>query len=460
MELKGKKVLIIGAAKSGVAAARFVAAHGGRVCLNDIKERQEFDPRLIESLEGLGLDLVLGRHAEISVEQPDLLIPSPGVPLDLPLIGEAREKGIPVWSEFELGYRWTKGQVVAITGTNGKTTTTSLLGQLFKDAHKKVFVGGNIGIPFIAEAENLSEDEIAVLEASSFQLEPTESFKPKVALILNITPDHIDRHGSMENYIRAKAKVFSNQDRNDWLILNWDDEITRNLATQADSKVIYFSRKHILKEGLCIKNGYLTVIDGGREIQIIRPEEIGIPGGHNLENAMAAAAAGWVMGVSAENIAHSLHTFPGVEHRLEHVLTIAGVSFINDSKGTNPDASIKALEAFQGPIVLIAGGKSKGSDFLPFAEKIRERVKALVLVGKAAGEIEEAVKKVGYTNYYFARDFKDAVYKAGSLAEKGDIVLLSPACASFDMFRSYEHRGEVFKELVHQMAGSEVNKWV
>lgn len=459
MELSGKKVLIIGAAKSGVAAARFAAKHGGIVCLNDIKSRQEFDQDLLKSLEELGVELVLGSHADLSAFKPELIIPSPGVPLDLPIIDEALKLGLSVWSEFELAYRCTKAVLVVITGTNGKTTTTSLTGQIFNDAKRNVFIGGNIGIPFISEAEALGQDDIAVLEASSFQLEPTVTFKPKVAVILNITPDHIDRHGSMEGYINAKAKIFTNQDKNDWLILNWDDEAARKLANQAPSRVIYFSRKHILEEGVCIRDGFLTVIIDGKSEQIIRPEEIGIPGGHNLENALAAAAAGWVMGVDAAIIAQSLRTFPGVEHRLEHVLNIEGVSYINDSKGTNPDASIKALEAYADPIILIAGGKSKGSDFLPFAEKIKDKAKALVLVGKAAGEIEDAIKKVGYTSYYVAKDFKEAVHKAGSLAEAGDIVLLSPACASFDMFSSYEHRGRVFKELVHDLAKSGVNKW-
>lgn len=451
MKLEGKRVLIIGAAKSGVAAARFVVHHGGRVCINDLKGLQELDQQLLSSLEGLDIELVLGEHVDLVSFNPDLVIPSPGVPLDIPLIVEALRMQIPVWSEFELGFRYTKAELVVVTGTNGKTTTTALLGQVFNDARRKVFVGGNIGIPFITEAENLGEDYMAVLEASSFQLEPTETFKPKVALILNITPDHIDRHGSMEGYINAKSKIFANQDDTDWLILNWDDEVTKKLALKARSRVIYFSSRHILKEGFCVKDGFLTVIMDGQTVQIIRPEEISIPGGHNLENALAAAAAGWVTGVGADSIARSLRTFPGVEHRLEHVLTIGDVCYINDSKGTNPDASIKALEAFEKPIILIAGGKSKGSDFLPFAEKIKERVKALVLVGKAAGEIEDALNKTGYSCYYIAQDFREAVYKAHSLAAAGDIVLLSPACASFDMFRSFEHRGQVFKELVHEL---------
>lgn len=452
MDLSGKKILVIGAAKSGVAAARFAGKHGGIVFLNDIKGRHELDQEMLNSLEEQGIKIVLGTHADLKSFMPDLIIPSPGVPLGVPTITEALEMGIPVWSEFELAFRYTKAVLVVITGTNGKTTTTSLTGQIFNDARRKVFIGGNIGIPFIKEAENLAEDDIAVLEASSFQLEPTEAFKPKVAVILNITPDHIDRHGSMEGYIKAKTRIFANQDNNDWLIINYDDETTRALANEAPSRVIYFSRKHILNEGICIKDGFLTVIMNGKSEQIIRPEEIAIPGGHNLENALAAAGAGWVLGVDKESIAHSLRTFPGVEHRLEHVLEINGVSYINDSKGTNPDASIKALEAFDAPIILIAGGKGKGSDFLPFAEKIMDKVKALVLVGNAAGEIEDAVKKVGYDSYYIAKDFKEAVYKAGSLAEAGDIVLLSPACASFDMFQNFEHRGQVFKELVYELA--------
>ncbi len=452
MNLSGKTVLVFGAAKSGIASAHFLVKKGALVYLNDLKKREDFAAETINTLEHSQVRLVFGEHADIAVIKPDLIITSPGVPLSIAPLIVAREKGIPIYSEMELAARFTQAPMVVITGTNGKTTTTALIGQIFADAGRKVFVGGNIGVPFISEAAELSKQDVAVLEASSFQLEATYEFKPKAALILNITPDHIDRHGSLEGYIEAKAKIFANQDENDWLILNYDDEETRKLADRTKARVIFFSRRHILEEGFFVDKGILTAKMQGVAIPIVAAEDVYIKGGHNLENALAAAAAGWVMGVGPEVLNESLQTFKGVEHRLERVLIYKGVEYINDSKGTNPDASIKALEAYENPIVLIAGGKSKGSDFYPFALKIKEKAKALVLVGQGAKEIEEAVVKAGYSEYHHAKTFEEAVQKAASLAAVGDIVLLSPACASFDMFNNYEHRGEVFKELVRKFA--------
>ena len=452
MEFSGKRFIVIGAARSGKAVADFLIKHRALVYLNDLKKRDEFCEDILGPLEKAGVQLILGQHADVCKLQPDYLIVSPGVPFAIPPLVEAKKVGIPVWSEIELASRNTQAPLVAVTGTNGKTTTTALLGQIFADSGRKVFVGGNIGVPFISEAEKLATEDVAVLEVSSFQLETTENFQPQIAVILNITPDHIDRHDTYEGYIEAKKKVFSNQKGNDCLILNYDDPETKDLAWSAKGRVLFFSRQHILNEGFYVSDGWMVVKNEGQITHIIKVEELGIKGGHNLENALAAATAGWLMGVSFESIAHSLKTFPGVPHRLEPVLTYQGVTYINDSKGTNPDASIKALEAYEQPIVLLTGGKSKGSDFLPFAEKIKERVKELVLVGQAAQEIEEAIKKVGYSRYQHAASFSEAVELASQLAEEGDIVLLSPACASFDMFTDYEHRGDVFKELVQQLA--------
>lgn len=451
MELTNKKVLVIGAAKSGIASADYLRNHGALVYLNDIKKPEELKSEVLVDLKKKGIQLIVGKHADITELALDFIVISPGVPFSIPPIEAALKQAVPILSEMELAARFTKVPMIAITGTNGKTTTTSLLGKIFSDAGRRVFVGGNIGVPFIKEAEELGSDDVAVLETSSFQLEGTESFCPHISAILNITPDHIDRHGSFAAYVDAKAKIFENQKENDWLILNYDDEETKKLATRAQCRVIFFSRLHNLKEGLCIENGYLTVKIDGQTAPIIKPEEIYIKGSHNLENAMVAVAAGWLMGVEREVIKNSLVTFPGVPHRLEYVLTADGVRYINDSKGTNPDASIKALEAYPDPVILIAGGKSKGSDFIPFSEKIKERVKALVLVGQAAKEIEEAVQKVGFKNYVNASSFRESIEKARDLAKSGDLILLSPACASFDMFNSFEHRGEVFKELVREM---------
>jgi len=454
MELTGKTILVIGAAKSGIATALFLAEHRCQVYLNEVKSREEMDGQVLAELEAAGVQVICGRHADPEEIKPHLVVQRPGGPLAIPTIQRALELNIPVWSEMELASRFTAAPLVVITGTNGKTTTTALVGQIMQDAGKNTFVGGNIGVPFIRKAEALGADDVAVLEASSFQLEATVSFKPKVALILNITPDHLDRHGSMAGYIEAKAKIFANQDAQDFLILNWDDEETRKLAAQAQAQVIFFSRKHKLDRGFYVQDGFLTARMGSEPVPVIAVQDIRIKGGHNLENALAAVAAGWVMGVPAASIAESLRTFPGVEHRLEPVATIKGVQYINDSKGTNPDASIKALEAYDNPIVLIAGGKSKGSDFLPFAKLIKEKVKALVLVGQAVPEIEAAVRQVGYTNYRVVQTFREAVWEASKLAVEGDIVLLSPACASFDLFKNYEERGRVFKELVRELANN------
>jgi len=451
MELCGKTILVVGAAKSGVAAALFLAKHGSKVYINELKPREQLEQESVSRLEAAGVTLLCGQHVEIDDLQPQLVIPSPGVPLNIPSIERARELNIAVWSEMELASRYTEVPMIVITGTNGKTTTTALVGQIMQDAGKRTFIGGNIGVPFISEAESLTVDDVAVLEASSFQLEPTVAFKPKVALILNITPDHLDRHGSMAGYIEAKVRVLLNQDEHDYLILNWDDEEARKLAGRAKAKVIFFSRKHKLEEGFLVIDGQLTALFAGKYVPIIPVNDIFIKGGHNLENALAAVAAGWVMKVSTSSLAHSLSTFPGVEHRLESVATIKGVEYINDSKGTNPDASIKALEAYDRPIILIAGGKSKGSDFVPFAKLIKEKAKALILVGQAVPEIEAAVQKVGYVNYRIVQTFKDAVVEAGKLATSGDIVLLSPACASYDLFDNYEQRGRVFKDLVREL---------
>lgn len=451
MNLQGKRVLVIGAARSGVAAAQYLVERGAVVFLNDLKKPEEVDIAVLTMCQELGIQLILGRHATVTEIRPELIIVSPGVPFEVPPIVAAKEKHIPVWSELEFSARVTSAPIVAVTGTNGKTTTTSLLGKIFTDAGRHTFVGGNIGVPFIGKAEELGADDLAVLEVSSFQLEMTELFHPCVSLILNITPDHLDRHHSLAGYIKAKAKVFANQTANDWLILNQDDDETVKLAEQAQAQVLFFSRQHILDKGFYVENGWIMAKDERQTVRVVQIEDLQIKGGHNVENALAATAAAWVMGVDAQNLAHSLRTFQAVEHRLEPVLTYQGVRYINDSKGTNPDASIKALEAYTEPIVLLAGGKSKGSDFGPFAQKIKEKVKELVLVGQATGEIDAAVKMVGYTHIHYAESFAEAVEKARQLARSGDIVLLSPACASFDMFDNYEQRGEVFKQLVHQL---------
>jgi len=452
MDVKSKKVLVMGAARSGIAASKFLKAHGAHVILTDIKPAEKMAD-VEKELAGSGIETLWGQQPELKEINPDFIVVSPGIPLNIPPLSLAVKLQIPVISELELAYKFSKTPFIAVTGTNGKTTTTSLVGQLFQDVGRKVVVGGNIGLPLISQVENLTPKDLIVAEVSSFQLESTIDFKPRVAIILNITPDHLDRHGSMEAYRSIKAKIFANQTEEDFLVLNYDDPLVKELAFRAKSHVIFFSRKNKLEEGVYLDGGNLVINIGEGPVHICRPEEISIKGSHNLENAMAAVAAGYMMGLEPEEIRKTLISFPGVAHRLEFVAEINGVKYINDSKGTNSDASIKAIEAFQEPLILIAGGRNKGSDFVDLAQKIKERVSKLILVGEAKDEIKSAVLKNGFSDIYEAGDFQEAVNIASSLARAGDIVLLSPACASFDMFNNYEERGDAFKELVLSLRG-------
>ncbi|MHB1420042.1 MAG: UDP-N-acetylmuramoyl-L-alanine--D-glutamate ligase [Bacillota bacterium] len=452
MELAGKKILIVGAARSGIAAAKVLLQLGAQVVLTDVKKKEALLEAL-QPLEGLPVVIAAGVYPLVDPEHTDLVITSPGVPLQEAPLAAALQQGIPVWGELELAYRFLEGPVVAITGTNGKTTTTSLLGQMLKNAGQPAVVAGNIGIPLIQEIHWLTKEHVVVLEVSSFQLETAPNFHPRVAAILNITPDHLDRHGNMEGYIQAKAKVFANQGPTDYTVLNFDDPITRGLAEKTNGQVIFFSRRHTLEQGVFLDSGQIRF--KWRELdEVFCPaDEVAIKGAHNLENAMASVACAAVMGIDSQQIRYTLRTFPGVAHRLEPVATIHGVEYVNDSKGTNPDATIKALESFDRPLILIAGGKNKGSDFAPLAGVIRERVKCLILLGEAAPDINSAVKASGFQEVHLAKTYAEAVETAARLATSGDVVLLSPACASWDMFANYEERGDTFKRLVLSQEG-------
>jgi UDP-N-acetylmuramoylalanine--D-glutamate ligase len=450
MDVKDKRVLVVGIARSGVAVAKFLLDKGTRVVLTDKKSREELTEALRDIPEGAA-EIVAGEYPEFSLADYDFLVVSPGVPLSIPPIQRAFQLGIPVLSELELAYRFSGSPIVAITGTNGKTTTTTLIGEILKHAGKRVCVGGNIGLPLALEVEKYGSDDVIVAEVSSFQLECIEKFKPKVSLILNITPDHLDRHGTMENYTAAKARVFENQDSTDFTIFNYDDPGVAELSSKTKGKVIFFSRKHKFEEGVFADNGQIVVIISGKREVVCSTKEVFIKGAHNLENAMAATAAGYVLGVPAKVIGRALRDFQGVAHRLEQVAEINGVRFVNDSKGTNPDASIKALEAYDEPIVLLAGGRNKGSDFTEFAAKVKEKVRALVILGECRQEIKEAVEKTGFDNIIEAVSFDDAVFKAANNALPGEIVLLSPACASWDMFNNFEDRGDRFREIVDSL---------
>jgi UDP-N-acetylmuramoylalanine--D-glutamate ligase len=442
----GDKVLVIGAARSGLAGAEFLAKQGNQVVLTDMKQAVQVD-----NLAELGVSFVWGEQPDVEAIKPDYIVMSPGVPLTIPPVKYAKEHGIPVIGELELAYRNCKAPFAAITGTNGKTTTTTLIGELMKKTGRQVFVGGNIGVPIITYADKLQEEDIVVAEVSSFQLETVESFCPHLALMINLTPDHLDRHGDMAGYLAAKARIFENQKESDYLVLNYDDEALRELAPQSRGKVIFFSQKHKLEEGVYLDGSQVMLALNGESLFICNADEIAIKGKHNLENSMGAIAFAYLSGVRAEDIRDVLMTFQGVEHRLEPVRTLNEVLYINDSKGTNPDSTIKAIEAYDRPIVIILGGKNKGVPFTELAGLVKQRVKKAVLVGQAKEELAEALDAADFSDYVRTESFEEAVTKAAELAEPGDIVLLSPACTSWDMFSSFEERGRLFKKLVMEL---------
>ena len=448
MQLKNKKVLVVGAAKSGIAAAEFLVKKGAEVTLTDAKSAVQLG-ELVKKLAAQGVHLALEGQYPNPVQQAFyMLVVSPGVPLTVQPVVQAYQGEVPVIGELELAYRFSKAPVVAITGTNGKTTTTSLVGQIFNDAGVNTLVAGNIGLPLISKVENYGEKDVIVVEVSSFQLETTQIFRPRVAVILNITPDHLDRHGSMENYINAKAKIFNNQSPFNYTVLNYDDPYTVALARQSSGKVIFFSRRHILEEGVYIQNDNIAVTIDGITTKVIPVDKLSLPGKHNLENALAAVACAFMMDIGAKQISQTLGVFRGVHHRLETVAEINGVSYVNDSKGTNPEATINAIQAFDSPIILIAGGLNKDSDFTKLAKTIKEKVHLLILLGKHGDQIQRAVQEQGFESFIKVPDYLEAVKTAYQTAKSGDVVLLSPACASWDMFKSYEERGDLFRKLV------------
>lgn len=444
-----KRVLVIGAARSGLASVKFLLKHSFEVILTDMNKPQ--DEALLKELEALNVSCIWQKQPNVNELQPDLVVVSPGIPLTIEPIVIAKEMNIPIINETELAFWYAKTPFIAVTGTNGKTTTTTLIGELFKNVYKKVALGGNIGVPLVSIIDEMDKEDLIVAEMSSFQLESIKDFRPKVALMLNLTPDHLDRHLNMENYLAVKSRIFLNQQADDFLILNQDDPSFRELPSQAKSKVIFFSQQNILVEGVYLEDDNVICALNGRKEVVINKNDIGIKGAHNLENAMGAIAAGAVMGLDMAHIRQVLMDFSGVAHRLELVRQFQGVTYINDSKGTNPDSTIKALETYSEPIILIAGGKNKGSDFQSLAQLIKRKVKAVILLGQAKIQLQKALEQVAFENYIFVDSLEEAVLAAKNEAEKGDIVLLSPACASWDMFKSYEERGDLFKSLVNQL---------
>jgi UDP-N-acetylmuramoylalanine--D-glutamate ligase len=444
IELEGKRVLVVGLARTGVVVSLFSVGYGARVTATDEKP----EPALADSaarLRAAGVKLELGAHNQQTFLDQDLIVLSPGVPANLPVLELARAKGIPVWSEIELAWRFLRGKLVAITGSNGKTTTTSLVAHILKTAGIHTLVGGNIGVPLLALVESSTDSTVTAAEISSFQLETIAEFRPDIGVLLNLTPDHLDRHASFDEYARAKMRMFDNQLDQDAAVLNADDaEVTRRMPS--GPTIYWFSRQKRIASGAFLRDGQILFRTDGSEIPLARRDEIPLRGEHNLENVLAACAAAYLAGADPALIANGVRTFCGVEHRLEFVAEIGGIAFYNDSKATNVDATLKAIEAFPGPLIVILGGKDKGAPYRPLRQPLRERARLAVLIGAAAENIEGDL--TGAVPIVRAGTLDCAVEEAMKAAKPGDTVLLAPACSSFDQFENYEHRGRVFKELV------------
>lgn len=455
MDIKGLKIFVAGAGKSGIHAAKLLLNRGAKVILFD-ENTKETEAALLEKLGNPdNVSIMTGALIEDALAGTAFMVISPGIPVDAPFTEKFRERGIEIWSEIELAYRLSEGTIAAITGTNGKTTTTTLVGEIMKAWNDSTFVVGNIGIPYTHVANDIKKDSIVVAEISSFQLETIHEFAPKVSAILNLTPDHLNRHYTFENYANTKLKITMNQTAEDICILNYDDSVTRKmgeeLQKQGTPKVVYFSRLHPLHTGVCIEDGTIVIKEPEKKTETILLSDIKLLGGHNVENYMAAIGISYYMGVPVDVIRQVCKTFTGVAHRIEYVKTVNGVDYYNDSKGTNPDAAIKAVEAMVKPTILIGGGYDKKSAYDAWIASFGEKIKHLILLGDTAEAIANTAKAHGFTDITFVDSLEEAVKQADKLANEGDAVLLSPACASWDMFQSYEQRGELFKEYVRAL---------
>ena len=450
MVVAGKKVLVFGTGISGIGAVKLLEDHGAQIGLFDgnvnadvekIKERLPMNSKA---------EIILGTLPEEVIKELDLAVLSPGVPTDLPVVNAMRDAGIQIIGEVELAYSFGKGDVLAITGTNGKTTTTSLLGEIMKNYQEDVFIVGNIGNPYTVAADLMTENTIAVAEMSSFQLETIVTFAPKVSAILNFTPDHLDRHHTMEAYVEAKKNIANNQTEEHWCVLNYEDPLTREFGETVKTQVLYFSSQHKLEKGIYLDNGNI-IYKNPEEIVVCHVDELQILGVHNYENVMAAVAMAAVYGVPMNIIRDTICAFGGVAHRIEYVAEKDGVVYYNDSKGTNPDAAIKGIQAMNRKTVLLGGGYDKDSEYTEWIESFDGKVKKLVLLGQTKEKIARDAQKCGFHDYVFADSFEEAVMKAVEIAEPGEAVLLSPACASWGMFKNYEERGDKFKEIVNSL---------
>ncbi|MBF8982243.1 UDP-N-acetylmuramoyl-L-alanine--D-glutamate ligase [Lutibacter sp. B2] len=445
MYIKGKSVLVVGLGTSGIPTVEVLLSLGAKVSCYDKKSKEELTG-ILGKIDMENVELIAGEFPE-DIMKFDIVVLSPGIPTDLPFIQKARAKNICIIGELELAYRLCEGLFIAITGTNGKTTTTALIGEIFKKAQKETHIVGNIGIAAISKARKATKDAVMVTEVSSFQLESVVDFKPHIATILNVTPDHLNRHKTMENYIDAKANIFKNQDENDFLVLNMDNDMSYELKNRTNSQVILFSRKNEVSRGAYVLGDAIVVKEENESPKTIcKVDELKIPGNHNLENALAAVVITYWSGIDIEIISDTLKSYMGVEHRIEFVEEINGIRFINDSKGTNPDASIKAIEAMKTPIVLIAGGMDKGSDFNEFMHAFNGKVRHMVLIGQTAEKIKRTAKENDFESVTIVNNMEEAVNCAYDIAKHGDVILLSPACASWDMYKSFEIRGKHFKE--------------
>jgi UDP-N-acetylmuramoylalanine--D-glutamate ligase len=448
LDVKGKRVLVVGLGKSGVSSALFLQGLGARVTVSDTKTEEQLKQE-IPALLDKGITVEAGHHGERTFRGQEVIVVSPGVPFNEPHIAQARVQGTPVIGEIELASRFLKGRIIAITGSNGKTTSTALTGEVIAAGGFETLVGGNIGTPAITLVPQSTESGWVVLEISSFQLESIETFRPNVAVVINVTPDHLDRHGNFEGYAAAKARIFENQTEDDYAVLNADDATCVEYASNIRSQVRWFSTKDEVGVGAFIRDGKVVYRDDEGEREVMQVSEIQLKGAHNHENVLASVCCGMIADVKAASIRQAVKEFKAVEHRLEYVATVDGVQYFNDSKATNVDATIKALESFPSNVHIILGGKDKGSDYTVLKPLLKERAKRVYTIGAAAEKIENHLESV--VDVVRAGTLEKAVKQATEAAKPGDVVLLAPACASFDQFQSYEHRGKAFKDLVHSL---------
>ena len=450
MDFTDKRVLVVGTGVSGVAAIRLLAAKGAKPVVLEGNEKADREQIRAKIPESITYDLIIGNLPEEVMDTLDLAVLSPGVPTDLPFVIKLQDKKIPVWGEIELAYVCGKGRLAAITGTNGKTTTTALTGAIMREYYDSVFVVGNIGLPYTEYALEMKDSSVTVAEVSSFQLETIHSFRPEVSAILNITPDHLNRHHTMQCYIDTKARIAENQTKDQICVLNYEDSELKKLADKIPADIFWFSSARPLERGIWL-DGEDIIYKDTEEIKICTIHDMQLLGVHNYENVMAAVAITMHMGVPVECICKAIAEFKAVEHRIEFVREVHGVRYYNDSKGTNPDAAIKAVQAMVTPTVVIGGGYDKQSSYEEWIDSFGDTVKCLVLLGATADKIEATARKAGFTNIIRVASLEEAVKVSAAQAQSGEAVLLSPACASWDMFKSYEQRGTLFKEYVNQL---------